>query len=66
MKITILSGQEFAFVFHACIGYLMELNYPMVQQITTSADLIEYQLNIIDLESGRRSIRRPLLPAIND
>ena len=57
---VLFSGQELPLVFSTPVSaYLMELNYPMVQQITTSVDLIEYQLNIIDLESGRRSIRRP-------
>ncbi len=60
---TILfSGQELPLVFSTPVSaYLMELNYPMVQQITTSADLIEYQLNIIDLESGQALNQTPFV-----
>lgn len=59
---VLFSGQELPLVFSTPVSaYLMELNYPMVQQIATSADLIEYQLDIIDLERGQALNQTPFI-----
>ena len=51
---TLISGQSMTLLYQAkADGFLTDLTYPVVQSVSTSLETVQYQLNVLDAQTGQ-------------